>query len=233
MTYAASAVALWVGKYNQSQTDLANQTAATIAEHNARYVNNAGYGQLWSENAAYWQSQYNTLLGQYNALVTDRDTWHTRANQAWGDSQVWSSGTPYSAQRPPALKQWTAGFAASSGNAANISVFSQSNPDGAYFTNITLGVRVVRAGYYACWLEGSVRSGNYANGTTINMNISGVGARSFRVAIGGNSQAISQPMIFFSGGSNDITLSYAPQDGNSGGDGTMYVIFVPYNSTPN
>lgn len=92
MTYAASAVAYWVGKYNTSQTDLANQTAATVAEHNLRYVNGAGTGQLWSENAAYWQAQYNAELALYNDMVAQRNAWQANANTAY-DSGTWGAGT--------------------------------------------------------------------------------------------------------------------------------------------
>jgi hypothetical protein len=39
------------------------------------------------------------LLSSAGALIVDRNAWHTRADQAWGDSQVWNSGASYKTQR--------------------------------------------------------------------------------------------------------------------------------------
>lgn len=33
------------------------------------------------------------------ALATDRNTWHTRADQAWGDSRVWNNAISFEADR--------------------------------------------------------------------------------------------------------------------------------------
>src|SRR5215831_10201689 len=35
------------------------------------------------------------LAGSVSSLVTDRNTWHSRADQAWGSSRVWNSGSSF------------------------------------------------------------------------------------------------------------------------------------------
>lgn len=35
------------------------------------------------------------LASSAGALITDRNTWHTRADQAWGASRVWNSGSSF------------------------------------------------------------------------------------------------------------------------------------------
>jgi hypothetical protein len=35
------------------------------------------------------------LLSSAGALIVDRNTWHTRADQAWGASRVWNSGSSF------------------------------------------------------------------------------------------------------------------------------------------
>lgn len=82
-----SAVAYWVGKYNTEVGLFVAQQAATLVEHNARYVNGLGTGALWSAQdasdlAAYTASQaalaaettlYNNEVAAYNAMLADRN----------------------------------------------------------------------------------------------------------------------------------------------------------------
>jgi hypothetical protein len=35
------------------------------------------------------------LAGSVGSLITDRNTWHSRADQAWGTSRVWNSGSSF------------------------------------------------------------------------------------------------------------------------------------------
>jgi len=43
------------------------------------------------------------LAGSVQSLVADRNTWHSRADSAWGATRVWSNGTSFEAQA------WTGG----------------------------------------------------------------------------------------------------------------------------
>jgi hypothetical protein len=81
MTYAASTVAYWVGQANDASTGT-HPTGWTT-------------GQRWSETASEWQAMYDGVSASLTAMTTDRNTWTTRANQAWGPSRVWNSGSSY------------------------------------------------------------------------------------------------------------------------------------------
>lgn len=239
MTYAASAVAYWVGKYNTSQTDLANQTAATVAEHNARYVNGAGTGQLWSENAAYWQAQYNAELALYNQAAADRDTWHTRADQAWGASQVWGAGIAYSAQRPPAgMLYLSAGLTlpglSSGGGTADAAVNTIGNSLAA---GVSGGVITVpKTGQYS--LAGGFKGSN-ATGNNETLRVSLVSSQHGTLDTADTNIKVSS----YFGGSfmyvgplnagETLHLQFQTSFDAINGDGKLLLAFVPVLATPN
>jgi hypothetical protein len=52
-------------------------------------------GQRYSTTSAQWHSQYDAEVAAYNDMVSQRDTWIGRANNAWGPSRVWSSGASW------------------------------------------------------------------------------------------------------------------------------------------
>jgi len=49
------------------------------------------------------------LAGSVTSLVTDRNTWHSRADQAWGASGIWNSGQSYQVDRNAAYDGGTWG----------------------------------------------------------------------------------------------------------------------------
>jgi hypothetical protein len=81
MTYAASTVAYWVGQANDQST----------GTHPTGWTN----GQRWSETATEWQAMYDGVSASLAAMTTDRNTWQGRANNAWGPTRVWNSGSSY------------------------------------------------------------------------------------------------------------------------------------------
>lgn len=239
MTYAASAVAYWVGKYNTSQTDLANQTAATVAEHNLRYVNGAGTGQLWSENAAYWQGQYNGLVPVYNQAVADRDTWHTRADQAWGASQVWGSGIAYSAQRPPAGALYLScnmTLPALSGGGATADA-SYAVVGNSLAATVAGGVITVpKTGQYS--LAGGFR-GNNATGNNETLRVTLISSQHGNLDTADTNIKISSGFggsFMYMGPLNageTIVLRFTTLFDSINGDGKLLLAFVPVLATPN
>lgn len=72
-----SAVAYWVGKFNAEAALLTTQQSATTTEHNARYVNGIGTGQLWIDkdaaDVAAAASAASTAAAALAAMTTDRN----------------------------------------------------------------------------------------------------------------------------------------------------------------
>jgi len=117
MTYAATQVSYWVGQANDTSTathptgwvtgqrwsvtasqwqtmqgtEFANARDTSVSTHPTGWVS----GQLWSVTASQWQSMYNAEVTLYNTMTTDRNTWQTNANNAWGSSRVYNSGTSW------------------------------------------------------------------------------------------------------------------------------------------
>jgi hypothetical protein len=67
------------------------------ANDNSGSTHPTGYaaGQRWSTTSSQWQAMYTAEVALYTAMVADRDTWQSRANNAWGSSRVWNTGTSW------------------------------------------------------------------------------------------------------------------------------------------
>ena len=82
MTYQN--LGFWIGQANDTST----------GRHPTGWTN----GQRWSETAGEWTTMYDTSQSALASMTTDRDTWHTRADQAYGPGRTWNSAPSFEDQ---------------------------------------------------------------------------------------------------------------------------------------
>lgn len=120
MTNLSGTLARIYGLYNASQASLATRTTERDSARNSLYVSGVYLsGQTWQAKDATDLANYNAEVTLYNGMVADRDTWQGRANNAWGSSRVWNSGTSFEARLPPTLDVLSANFSTLTVSASN------------------------------------------------------------------------------------------------------------------
>jgi hypothetical protein len=137
----------WVGQANDTST--------------GRHPTGWTSGQRWSETASEWLAMYDQSqsdLAAANAalaaMTTDRNTWKSRADQAWGASRVWNNGESWEAA-------YTRVLPAGSGGTPVISdvtgAFTQNNANTSYQNFFTWTIPTT--GYWVIHLQYSYDNG--------------------------------------------------------------------------
>jgi hypothetical protein len=194
------------------------------------------------------------LLSSAGALITDRNTWHTRSDQAWGSSRVWNSGSSFETDsannaassttwQGRANNAWGTSRVWNSGESweqaytrvlppAVAVVRTNTNAGVSGSTSGTLcSLTTDRAGYWMCSFKGAW-SGNASDGpVTTTLTLAGVGAVDAQTGDAAGSGNSSWPMSLTDvtprnvGSGATVTVTYSLAGGTL--SGTLYAVFVP------
>jgi len=239
-----SLAAYWIGQANDNSGP----------PHPVGYVTS----QRWSTTATQWKSQLDVMTADRDNWITTSNSWQNAANQSWGPSRVYNSGSSWEALYNDMVNQrntwinnansaWGASRSYGSGESWEAAYNRVLPPSGPVFSSangsftgsyaVVLDTVTDRSGYWVAWFRGSWS------------NAPGVGASNFELWIGGSLVDSAQPDV---GGSDDsghsaVGLSYTGTTlsagthiqvrGNHGGpgdsaSGTLYILFVPTQSFP-
>jgi len=199
------------------------------------------------------------LGGSAAALATDRNAWHTRADQAWGSSRVWNSGSSFetdsannaaasSTWQSRANQAWGASRVWNSGEsweAAYTRVLPPAAPIVLSATNAGVSgtssgtlctLTVNRAGYWMCSFKGAW-GGNASDGpVSTTLTLGGVGAVDAQTGDAAGSGNSNWPMSLTDttprllANGAAVTVTYSLAGGTV--SGTVYAVFVPTQANP-
>lgn len=190
------------------------------------------------------------LASSAGALITDRNTWHSRADQAWGSSRVWNTGSSFETDlaamttdrntwHTRADQAWGASRVWNSGESWE-AAYNRVLPPAAPVTRTTSGsggngtimsTTTDRAGYWVAMFNGSVAAGASANPVVYAMTgaltDSGQMDASGTATLGGDIGLTAGPTFCAAGAAVSITCN---DQGNI--SGALTLVFIPTQAYP-
>lgn len=137
------------------------------------------------------------LASSAGALITDRNAWHTRADQAWGSSRVWNSGTSFesalatmtadrNAWQTNANNAWGLSRVYGSGESWEAAYNRVLPPTGDVFANGTCSINPLTGSFQSVAVTESSDAGGLVTVSGVTITISKTGNYVFAAMLNGS-----------------------------------------------